>query len=132
MFIDGKAVSPLLDRSLGRTEMLRKTSQELSLCTTKLALDLEEPTDAPGPRPLYLVDIMNPCWIYPKAQLSGIGAISVAVADLPFNFKLGPDLAKIVLRPPSTPNGELEVRLDGCSGELLASLPLESEFGHWK
>ncbi len=126
-FVGGETVSPALARSLDRIGVLRKTSQELSLCTTKLALNLEESPDRSGARPLYLVDIMNPCWIYPKAQLSGIGAISVAVADLPFNFKLGADLAKIVLRSPSTAHGELEVRLDSCAGELLASLPLESD-----
>jgi len=29
------------------------------------------------------------------------------------------------LRPPTTDQGELEVRLDGCAGPLLASAPLE-------
>ncbi len=122
-FAAGRAISPELDRSLGRLDVLRRTSQELTPCTTKLALNLEEARPAGG-RGLYLVDIMNPCWIYPRAQLTGMGAISIAVARLPFNFLLGADLAKIVLRPPATANGELEVRLDGCNGELLASLPL--------
>jgi hexosaminidase len=49
--------------------------------------------------------------------------LTVAVGSLPFNFQLGGDLAKIVLSPPRTPQGELEVR-DGCAGELVASLPL--------
>jgi hexosaminidase len=47
------------------------------------------------------------------------------VAPLPFNFQLGADVTKIVLRPPTTDQGELEVRLDSCAGPLLASAPLE-------
>ncbi len=41
-----------------------------------------------------------------------------------FNFQVGDDVKAIPLHPPRTPAGELEVRLDTCSGELVASLPL--------
>src|SRR5258705_6440787 len=50
--------------------------------------------------------------------------MTIAAARLPFNFQLGADRAKIALRAPYTPEGELEVRIDGCAGDLLASLPL--------
>jgi hexosaminidase len=48
----------------------------------------------------------------------------VAVTRLPFNFQLGADAAKIALEAPKTPAGELEVRTGGCTGALVAVLPL--------
>src|SRR5204863_9631086 len=44
--------------------------------------------------------------------------------QLPFNFQIGDDIKKIVLRPPATPAGELEVRQDRCDGPPIATLPL--------
>ena len=77
-----------------------------------------------------MVDIMDPCWIYQAADLTGIASLQVSVGRVPFNFQLGKDLAKIVLRPPATSDGELEVRLtDGCDGKPIAVLPLASAAG---
>jgi hexosaminidase len=67
---------------------------------------------------------MNPCWIYPQADLGAARQIRIAVTRLPFNFQLGADAAKIALAPPRTPDGELDVRVDGCDGAPLLSLPL--------
>ncbi|HEX7759404.1 MAG TPA: family 20 glycosylhydrolase, partial [Caulobacteraceae bacterium] len=102
----------------------RRTSQTLKQCTDKLTLNLEDDAPLTGPRAVFLVDIMNPCWMDPARDLSGGGVLTVAVGNLPFNYQLGPDLAKIVLRPTRTPEGELEVRADSCTGDLVASLPL--------
>src|SRR6202020_798594 len=71
-----------------------------------------------------MVDIMNPCWIDQGVDLTGTRTLQVSVGRVPFNFQLGKDLAKIPLRPPATPQGELEVRLDGCEGAPIAVLPL--------
>jgi hexosaminidase len=49
---------------------------------------------------------------------------------VPFNFQIGHDIEAIHLRPPHTPAGELEVRLDGCEGEPLAVLPLAAAAGN--
>ena len=38
--------------------------------------------------------------------------------------KIGDDIKMIPLRKPRTPAGELEVRIDGCEGEKIATLPL--------
>jgi hexosaminidase len=102
----------------------RLASQQLTLCTQKVSLNLQAPRDVQRAQ-RYLVDIMNPCWIYPQADLAKGARISVAVTRLPFNFQLGADAAKIVLRPPATPDGELDVS-DGCAGPTLLSLPLAS------
>jgi len=100
-----------------------RASQDLKLCTEKIALNLEDDAPIRGPRARFLVDIMNPCWIWPAADLAGVSGIEVVVGQLPFNFQIGDDLKKIHFRPPATPAGELEVR-DGCDGPLLASVPL--------
>ena len=80
---------------------------------------------------MFLVDIMNPCWIWPKADLDGVSAISASVGQLPFNFAFSTDKDAFQvggqapkLKPPATPEGELEVRLDGCEGKPVAVLPL--------
>jgi hexosaminidase len=100
----------------------RLADQQLPSCTNKVVLNLEAPLNVQrGQR--YLVDALNPCWIYPQADLTHGARIQVAVTRLPFNFQLGADRAKIPLRPPATPFGELAIA-DGCGGRLLAAIPL--------
>lgn len=123
-FAGGAAISPSLDQVLDRRSALRRPSQGLKLCTNKLVLNVEGGGPVKGERPVFLADILNPCWIYPAADMAGIGALSISVGQSPFNFQLGADRKKIVLRPPATPDGELDVRVDGCDGEFLAVLPL--------
>ena len=115
-------MSPELDRRIDPAGPERRASQELTLCSNGVSLNLAGQNRAqPGP---YLVDIMNPCWIWPQADLAHFSELRVAVTRLPFNFQIGADAAKIVLHPPSTPAGELEVRADGCAGEPIARLSL--------
>jgi hexosaminidase len=102
----------------------RRTSHELTSCTKQILLSLEDDAPPPGERAVFLVDIMNPCWIYSAADLSDIGAIAAAVGQVPFNFQIGDDVKKIPLRKPQSAAGELEVRIDGCAGEKIAMLPL--------
>jgi hexosaminidase len=99
-------------------------SQDLRSCTQKLVLSLEDDAPRAGPRATFLIDIMNPCWILPAAELSASSLLTAAVGQVPFNFQIGKDRDEIRLYPPRTPAGELEVRLDGCAGEPAASLPL--------
>ena len=82
--------------------------------------------DAPyeGARAVVNADIFDPCWIYEQADLDGVGKVSVRVGQLPFNFQLWRDTKQIITRPASVPGGALEVRLDGCQGEVIARLPL--------
>jgi hexosaminidase len=106
-----------------KTDLSTRSSRELNLCTDKLTLALEDDAPIDGPRAVFLIDIMNPCWIYPEVDLTNGASVSAFVGQLPFNFQIGADAQKIVLHPPQTPAGELEVRL-GCDGERVATLPL--------
>ena len=102
----------------------RRFSQDLDQCAGKLVLNLEDDAPATGPRARFLIDILQPCWIYRKAPLDGIVRLTAAVGQVPFNFQIGADRDKIALHPPTTAEGELEAHLDSCSGPLVATLPL--------
>jgi hexosaminidase len=101
-----------------------RTSHELQLCSDSIALALEDDAPLAGPRATFVVDIQNPCWIYKDARLDAVTAIAASVGQVPFNFQIGEDVKKIRFPTPATPEGELEVRLGNCEGELLARLPL--------
>jgi hexosaminidase len=107
-----------------------RTSHELSSCTEKLVLSLEDDAPVRGERAIFLVDIMNPCWIYPAADLSPLKGIAASVGQVPFNFQIGDAVKQIQLRKPATDAGELEVRLDRCDGQKIATLPLAPAVGN--
>ena len=110
---------------LGRAGSLtRRVSQQLELCSDKVSLNLEGRAGAgEAAAPVYLVDILNPCWIYRGAELARIGHIAVAVAALPFNYQLANEATPLQLAPTATPAGELVIRR-GCDGPVLATVPL--------
>jgi hexosaminidase len=93
-------------------------SQDLRLCTEKIALNLD------GGDATYLVDIENPCWILPQADLSKPHFFTAEIGWRRFNFQLGKERDEIHMPPPHTPNGELTVRADGCDGKLIADMPV--------
>jgi hexosaminidase len=123
-FSGADRISPVFARDLDDAGARRRTSQDLQLCTQKLALNLEARGAKRGDPPAILVDIFNPCWIYPAADLGGVARLEVGVAALPFNFQLGAARRLIVLHPPATAHGELVTRLDSCLGAVVATMPL--------
>lgn len=102
----------------------RRNSRELQLCSDGVSLRLEPNAFGTGPRPLFALDIMNPCWIYKDADLARGAGLTAAVGQLPFNFEIGADAQKIRVGDAKTAEGELEVRLDGCDGPVVATQPL--------
>jgi hexosaminidase len=121
-FLEERQLSPERRSRVGQAAR-RRTSRELTLCTEMLVLNLEDDAPIAGDRSVFLIDVMNPCWIWEDADLSGVTHIRAAVGDVPFNFQLGAGRDEIELRKPATSAGELEVRT-GCEGDLLAVLPL--------
>jgi hexosaminidase len=116
--------SPLGIEAAAIAENGLRTSHALKLCSENIALSLEDDGPVQGERAVFLVDILDPCWIYPQADLSRATSLKASVGQAPFNFQIGEDVKKIPLRAPATPAGELEVRLDHCEGEKIAVLPL--------
>ena len=102
---------------------LRRTSHDLKLCSEDIALMLEDDAPPRGPRATFVMDIQNPCWIYPAA--SGTArALRATVGQVPFNFQIGDAVKKITFPKPRTAVGELEVRAGRCDGDVIARLPL--------
>jgi len=100
-----------------------RRSHELDLCSNKLILSLEDDAPVQGERETFLVDVMEPCWMWRGVDLSRVRAIEVEVGQVPFNFQIGKEREAIRFHEPQTPAGELEVR-QTCDGPVLASLPL--------
>jgi hexosaminidase len=102
----------------------RRSSHQLQLCSDKLVLSLEDDGPVDRDRAVFLIDIMEPCWVYPAVDLARGATLQAAVGQVPFNFQIGDDWKKIELLPPVTPEGELLVFAGGCKGERIATLPL--------
>jgi N-acetyl-beta-hexosaminidase len=108
----------------------RHMSQDLESCTRNALLNLEDDAPLAGPRAVFLVDIENPCWMFPATDLSHVTQLTAAVGQVPFNFQLGRDREAIRLEPPHSAAGELEVRLDRCDSEPIAVVPLAPAVGN--
>jgi hexosaminidase len=111
---------------IGPALLRTRTASQMELCTSAIALRLEDDGPPVGPRAVHWVDIMHPCWIWKAAPLTGATRVVAQVGRLPFNFAIGDDVKKITFRPPATPAGELQVRRDTCDGPLIATIPLEA------
>ncbi len=104
----------------------RRTDEELRQCTGKLVLRLEDDAPLEGDRAVFNVDIVDPCWIWPDADLKSATSLRAAVGQLPFNFQIGTEADAIRRGDARTTAGELEVRIDSCAGEPIAIIPLEA------
>jgi len=127
-FLGADALGRVRDYPVSLLAAQTRNSHQLALCGDGINLSLED--DAPksgsgtGPRAVFAVNLMNPCWVWKGADLSSAVKLTARIGQVPFNFQIGADKAKIPLRAPSTPDGELEVRIDGCGGERIAAFPL--------
>ncbi|MDB5680890.1 MAG: beta-hexosaminidase [Sphingomonas bacterium] len=110
----------VMGEALART----RRAGELELCSAGVALRLEDDGATAGVRRVHWGDIMHPCWIWRRAPLDGIASLSAEIGQVPFNFSIGADLEKVVFDKPRTPTGELQVRLDSCTGPIVASIPI--------
>lgn len=124
-FSDGQRLTRSKSVLLRKDLAQRRSSQELKLCQSGIDLYLEDDAPIQGPRAAFMLDIGRPCWIFEKADLDSVGAVTAAVGQVPFNFQIGDEIKKIKFATPTTPEGELEVRLDTCEGEVIARLPLK-------
>ena len=115
-----------MSRAHAPQDPLTRTSSALKPCSGKLRLRLEDDAPAEGPRAVFDTDLFDPCWIFEQAPLDGIAGVAVDVGQIPYNFQLAHDVTGIVPRPaPTSADGDLLVRLDGCSGTPLATIPLD-------
>jgi len=110
---------------LDSAHLLTRSSNSLTACPGgEMGLRMPLRPEATERTPVFNVNLMDSCWIYPAARLDGVTAIVVDAARLARNYGLAHDAAKVVQHPAASADGELEVRLGDCGGALLASLPL--------
>lgn len=102
----------------------RRSGDALAQCSGNLVLRLEDDAPFDGPRALFNVDIVDPCWKWPDADLAQGATLRASVGQLPFNFQIGKDADAIRRGDARTRAGELEVRAGDCAGEPIAVLPL--------
>jgi hexosaminidase len=107
-----------------------RTSHQLAACDRGYLLSLEDDAPIEGPRAVFYVNISNPCWIWKDVDLAKAVKLTATVGQIPFNFQIGKDAADIPLPKPATPDGELEIRVDGCEGQPAAVIPLASAAGN--
>jgi hexosaminidase len=122
-FAGDRMLSTARATSVDAMQANRRYSDKLASCTDKLLLRLEGNADGGG-APLYNVDLMNPCWIYPQVDFGAARSIDVRTGALPYFFELWHDAPNVVTHAPSGDADELQVHVDGCDGRLLAAVPL--------
>jgi hexosaminidase len=123
-FLGDDALGRVRDYPISLLAAQTRNSHQLELCGDGINLSLEDDAPVNGPRAVFAVNLMNPCWVWKGADLSTAVKLTARIGQVPFNFQIGADKDKIALRAPATPDGELEVRLDGCTGERIAAIPL--------
>lgn len=123
-FLGGERVAATRDFDLGTMDAQRRSSHALELCSNGIALALEVDAPATAPRDVVRLDIMNPCWIYRGVDLSVAATLVAAVGSIPFNYQIGAAASTIRVGDAVSPDGELEVRIDGCEGAPVVTLPL--------
>ncbi|MGC1523517.1 MAG: family 20 glycosylhydrolase, partial [Steroidobacteraceae bacterium] len=122
-FLGTDRVSRTREKRLDAQAVLRRDSHDLEQCSNGIGLLLSP--NGGGSPPLAL-DIMNPCWIDRAVDLSKGPRIVAAVAPLPFNYEIGAQVAQIRVGDARTPQGELEVHVDGCDTPPIVLLPLSA------
>ncbi|WP_295516480.1 family 20 glycosylhydrolase [uncultured Stenotrophomonas sp.] len=106
--------------------LLSRHSQELRSCVGEKGLVLRLEDDGPreGARTVFTVDIFQPCWRWPSAQLDGIGSVEVRAGRIPYYFQLAHDEPARRFEKARRRNGEMQVRRGDCTGKVVAEVPL--------
>jgi hexosaminidase len=117
VFHDGHLLTYPTVSEVNLASLFRRDSTEMRLCDGRGAAVLDD-APAQGPRAVFWINTRRPCWIYEKADLTGVTAITAAVGQIT------PSRKADAMPPPSTPDGELEAHLDTCEGERIAVLPV--------
>jgi hexosaminidase len=126
-FAGNRQLSAVREMRIDASSAARRGSDRLKTCGDSLLLRLEGATTAGAPTPLYNVDLMNSCWIYPQIDLAATARIEVRTGALPYFFQLWHDADKVVMHTPSGDADELQLHLDTCDGPLLAATALPAD-----
>ena len=109
--------------------LLRRSHQQLLACpgSGKLILRLEDDGPARGERAVFNVDIFNPCWRWPDADLDGMARVQVRAGTIPYYFQLAHDEPNRTFEPARRAHGEMKIRRGDCRGEPIAEVALPAQ-----
>lgn len=109
--------------------VLSRSHQQLATCpdSGKLVLRLEDDGPRQGPRAVFNVDIFNPCWRWPAADLQGIASVRVRAGNIPYYFQLAHDEPNRRFEKARRAQGEMKIRRGDCSGPALAEVALPAK-----
>jgi hexosaminidase len=129
---EGELLAAARTYDFSAATLLRRSSNQLRGCPGgDLGLRLPLTPDSPATAPVYDMDVLHSCYVYPKAPLNGVRALRFDFARLPRNYGLANnythDEAKDVVKAYAarTPFGELVTYEDRCeTGTEIARAPL--------
>lgn len=121
---DGRVLA-MRARSFDADSLRRRDGNTLVNCPgSPFRLRTQPLPDITSWRPVYTVNLLNACQLWPSAPLEGMAQLQIELARLPNNYQLAHEAKDVVQRTATTAHGELLIHRDSCAGPLLATLPL--------
>ncbi len=123
---DGLPLAAARTYNFNADTLLMRSSNQLHACPgNTLGLRLPLMPDSPAVAPVFNVNLLNSCYIQPKALLTEVTSLKVDIARLPRNFGLANRKNQMKSYPARTAFGELLVYRDRCeTGPELARVAL--------
>jgi hexosaminidase len=123
---DGLPLTAVRSYEFSAATLMARSSNQLEACPGgNFVLRLPLTPDSPAPAPVYDVDLFHSCYVYPKARLDGVTALTFDIARLARNFALANHKNELKSYPARTRFGELVVYQDRCeTGPEIARAPL--------
>jgi hexosaminidase len=117
---DGLPLAAVRTYEFSADTLLTRSSNQLEPCPgDNLRLRLPLTPDSPAIAPVYDVDLLHSCYIYPNALLSGVTTLRFAIARLARNFALANHKNQVKSYAARTRFGELAVYQDRCETGLV-------------
>ncbi|MET3666147.1 family 20 glycosylhydrolase [Caulobacter sp. 1776] len=132
-FLNGQPLGAVRDFTVSTRALNTRVSAQLKFCGETVPLRLEADFPREGQRPVFMIGIYRPCWIWEGADLAKGATLTARIGQAPFNFQLAGGRRIVTFDTPKTsPYGELVVRkreTDGalCEGQTLAVIPIDAK-----
>src|SRR6202011_3298674 len=86
---DGLPLARVRSYEFSAATLLARSSNQLEACPGgNLGLRLPLTPNSPATAPVYDMDLLRSCYVYPKARLDGVAALKFDIARLARNFDL--------------------------------------------
>lgn len=114
---DGTLLAQARTYDFSADTLLVRSSNQLEPCSgPSLLLRLPLTPNSPAAAPVFNVNLLNSCYVYPGASLDGVEALRIDIARLARNFGLANHRNELKSYPAQTRFGEVVVYQDRCEG----------------